>query len=68
MNIEIEIETTEYYVHPDEDNKKTVFCIQDKAVVISFTNGYDEVITQSEIPREEALKLASIISHFYSIR
>ena len=62
VNIELTTDTTEYYVMPNKENVKTVFCIQDKAMVISFCNFENTPISQSEISIEDAHKLAKYIN------
>lgn len=59
--ITIECDVTEFTVIPDENYQKVVFCLNDKAVVISFMDNEDNMLTQSEIESEDAIKLAKLI-------
>jgi hypothetical protein len=62
MQININCEVTEYYCLPDKKNQFVSFSINEKAVVISFLDGEDEVIVQSEISLEDFTKISKIIT------
>jgi len=66
MNVQLECEVTEYHVMPDEDNEKNIFYFHENSLVINFANRDEEVISQSEISREDATRLARLILHLYS--
>ena len=60
--IEIICDVTEYATMPPEENKKLVFSINNKSVVISATaNNTDNILYQTEISIQDAIDLASSI-------
>jgi hypothetical protein len=66
MNVQLECEVTEFNVMPDEENEKNIFYFHEKSLVISFANKDEEVISQSEISREDTIRLAKLILHLYT--
>lgn len=65
MNVQLECTTTEYYVYPKVENESTVFHFEDKGMIINFTDEDNNVLEQSEISKEDALRLARLIIHLY---
>lgn len=57
----MECNVTEYAIIPTIEYEKVAFCLDEKCIVISFINDIDEVITQSEIEKEDAVNLAKLI-------
>jgi hypothetical protein len=66
MNVQIEFEVTEFNVYPNEDNEKNIFYFHGDSMVINFADKDEEVISQSEISREDAIRLARLILHLYT--
>lgn len=66
MNVQLECEVTEFNVYPNEDNEKDIFYFHNDSMVINFADRDEEVISQSEISREDAIKLAKLILHLYT--
>ena len=63
--IEVICEVTEYNIEPPEENKKIVFSINNKSVVISATGNHTEnIIYQSEISIQDARDLSSVILNY----
>ena len=65
MKIQLECATTEYYVYPKTENESTVFHFENKGMIINFVDEDDNVLEQSEIAKEDALRLARLIIHCY---
>lgn len=63
--ITIECNVTEFSVIPDFNYQKVAFCLTKKAMVISFMDDEDRVLTQSEIEIDEAAELAKLILFQY---
>ncbi len=63
--ITIECDVTEYAVIPPIEYEKVSFYLDEKCIVISFMNDIDEVITQSEIEKQDAINLAKLILLHY---
>jgi len=59
--ISIECDVTEFSVIPDENYQKVLFCFSEKAMIISFMDDDDRVLTQSEIQIKDAVSLAKLI-------
>lgn len=59
--ITMECNVTEYAIIPPIEYEKVAFYLDEKCIVISFMNDIDEVITQSEIEKEDAVNLAKLI-------
>ena len=59
--ITIECDVTEFAVIPDENYQKVLFCLNDRAMVISFMDNEDNVLTQSEIENNDAVDVAKLI-------
>lgn len=59
--ITIECDVTEFAVIPDENYQKVAFCLTEKAMVISFIDDEDRILTQSEIENNDAVALAKLI-------
>lgn len=59
--VTMECNVTEYAIIPPIEYEKVAFCLNEKCIVISFMNDIDEVITQSEIEKEDAVNLAKLI-------
>lgn len=66
MNVQLECEVTEFNVYPNDNNDKNVFYFHNNSMVISFTDINGEVICQSEVSREDTIKLAKLILHLYN--
>ncbi len=68
-NIQLITDVTEYACTPEKKNERNVFYFYDKSLVISFCESDEnEVISQSEIEREDAIKLAKTILFYYGIQ
>jgi hypothetical protein len=65
MKVQLECDTTEYYVIPKSENESNVFYFQDKAMIINFVGKDDNILSQSEISKEDALRLARLINNLY---
>jgi uncharacterized protein YneR len=65
MKVQLECDTTEYYVTPKGKNESNVFYFQDKAMIINFVGKEDNILNQSEISKEDALRLARLINNLY---
>ena len=63
--ITIECNVTEYSVTPPIEYEKVSFYLDEKCIVISFLNDQDEVLTQSEIDKQDAIDLAKLILSQY---
>ena len=59
--ITIECDVTEFAVIPDINYQKVAFCLTERAMVISFMDNEDRVLTQSEIENDDAVALAKLI-------
>jgi hypothetical protein len=59
--ISIECDVTEFAVIPDINYQKVIFCFSGKAMVISFMDDDNRVLTQSEIEITDAVSLAKLI-------
>lgn len=59
--ITIECNVTEHSVTPPIEYQKVVFYLNDKCIVISFMDDQDQVLTQSEIDKKDAIYLAKLI-------
>lgn len=57
----IECNVTEHSVTPPIEYQKVAFCLNDKCIVISFMDDQDQVLTQSEIDKKDAIDLAKLI-------
>ena len=66
MNVQLECDVTEYHVYPNEDNEKNIFYFHKEAMVINFVNDSEDILSQSEISAEDALRLAKLILHLYT--
>lgn len=65
MKIQLECNTTEHHIVPRLENEFTVFYLQNKAMIINFVDEDENVFEQSEISKEDALRLARLIIHCY---
>jgi hypothetical protein len=63
----IECGVTEYAVVSPKDYEKVTFYLDDKCIVISFMDNRDNVLSQSEIEKEDAINLAKLILFEYEI-
>lgn len=63
--ITLECDITEFAVISPIEYEKIVFCLNEKCIVISFMNDIDEVLTQSEIQKSDAIELAKLILFNY---
>lgn len=59
--ITIECNVTEHSVTPPIEYEKVVFCLNKECIVISFMDDEDNVLTQSEIDKKDAIDLATLI-------
>ncbi len=59
--ISIECNVTEFSVYPNEEYEKVLFYLDNKSIVISFLDENDNVLTQSEIEKKDAINLANVI-------
>jgi hypothetical protein len=59
--ISIECNVTEFAVYPPEEYEKVLFYLDEKCVVISFMDDNDNVLTQTEIEKNDAINLANVI-------
>jgi len=65
-NILFECEVTEFDIMSEEENRNNSFSINEKCLVINLMD--DEIIWhQSEISKEDAIKLAKLILFVYGI-
>jgi hypothetical protein len=61
-----ECEVTEFDILPPKNNDQTTFAINKEALVISLCDSKKgEIITQTEINREDAVELAKLILNIY---
>ena len=61
MNVNIEIEITEYRVNSPKNYHSVMFNAEKESVVISFLDKYEKVIVQTEVLKSEFLNAAKII-------
>jgi hypothetical protein len=59
--ISIECNVTEFAVHHSEKYDKVVFYLNEKCLVISFMDKNENVLTQTEIEKKDAIELANVI-------
>ena len=59
--VTIECGVTEYAIIPQIEYEKVTFYLDDKCIIISFMDYEDNVLTQSEIEKEDAIHLAKLI-------
>jgi hypothetical protein len=50
---------------PKAENESNVFYFQDAAMIINFVDKDDNILSQSEISKEDALRLARLINNLY---
>jgi hypothetical protein len=61
--IQLDCDVTEYDVIPTKkNNSNVIFCINERSLVINFTDIHEKIIMQSEISIEDARKLAKLIN------
>ena len=67
-SIIFECDATELDILKRKDNNENAFAINDKSLVISLIDSLsikNEIISQTEISKENAIKLAKLILHKY---
>lgn len=64
-----ECDVTEFDITPKKDNDEICFALNKKAMVINFMNTQeDSILMQSEIEKEDAIRLAKLILFNYDIK
>ena len=59
--ISIECNVSDFAVYQPEKYDKVLFHLNEKCVVISFTDKNENVLTQTEIGKKDAIELANVI-------
>ena len=60
--IQLDCDVTEYDVITDAKITNVIFCINEKSLVINFTDTNEKIIKQSEISIVDAKKLCKLIN------
>ena len=60
--IQLDCDVTEYDVITDKKITNVIFCINEKSLVINFTDIHEKIIMQSEISIVDARKLAKLLT------
>lgn len=63
-NILFECDVTEFNIIPPEDNSANCFSINEKCLIINLMDD-ENIYTQTEISKEDAIKLAKLILFVY---
>lgn len=66
MEVTADFEVVEYNTIPQKNNTINTFFMGKQSVVINFCNKDEKVLQQSEISKEDAIKLAKLILHIYN--
>jgi hypothetical protein len=65
-NIQFNCEVTEFDIIPGEDNSANCFSLNEKCLIINLMDDED-IYAQTEISKEDAIKLAKLILFVYGV-
>jgi hypothetical protein len=64
-SITFECDVTQFDVIPPKGNNENIFVLNPRCLIINFMDN-ERIIFQSEIEKEDAIKLAKLILHMYN--